>query len=96
MSFNDNSLVNYDEDAIRLKLSENKESESLLQAKTNWTTVSILLAVTGVVVAVAGIQNSDTDVSPLIFVGGGIILSSWIPYLIVKDNYTKAIIRYNF
>ncbi len=108
MRFAPDTLTKFDQIAFEKRLFVNPESKSLMQSFTLGKSGSIMMLVLGGVLGAVGVLNSDQTVtdefgqtkhefnaSPLIGVGAGLILTSWIPYVVVKDNYTAAIVKFN-
>ncbi len=109
MKLPDQDLVVYNDTLLLKTLRANPESKKLLDARTMGITSSILLVISGIVVTFIGISNSEntesrdangmisreSSTSPLIGIGIGTMLASWIPYLFVKNNTYEAIEAFN-
>jgi hypothetical protein len=109
MKFGEDSIRYYDEEALRKKLYGNEGSARLLHYKTLGNGIGIMMLIGGLGTAFVGFQNSDKVVSdgqgglkhefvasPAIWAGLGITAGAAIPYLLVKDNFAKAVYTYNF
>jgi len=109
MQIQPDSLVKYDKQAIDGKLYAKPDTRFLVESYQVGKTVSLMMLLFGGLLGGIGILSSDQtvtdefgrtkhefDPSPLLGVGAGLILTSWIPYVIVKDKYSEAILKYNF
>lgn len=110
MKFDDGPMEPFVDTVFRAKIGKNPESIRLLDNRAIGKGASIGLVIVGGLVALLGVVSSDQEVpnpsggpskhefepSPAIYIGLGMVATSWIPWVIVKDNFAKAVYKYNF
>ncbi len=108
MRLGDDTVQAFQADKFRLFLKTKPRASNLMSMRDGGKALSILMLVGGAGLALAGFLSSDTETtdnlgqthhewhgSPMIPIGFGMVVSSWIPYAFVKGNVLKAVKAFN-
>lgn len=109
MKIEGDTIKRYSYDSIKLALCKNMDCEKKLMYRDIGIKSSTALLLSGLGLAIVGFtQSSVTEKrdnhgnitrteydSPLFFVGVGLLAVSWIPYVLVKNNFVKAVYSFN-